>query len=413
MNVIDKRNSLASSRSRSYRRRAKSSIRNIAIHHSATTTGSAEAFARYHVNELGWPGIGYHYVVDKQGMVSICHDLEVVSYHVGNSNGFAVGICMVGDFRNEALGSQQRESTLELTRNLMRELNIPVENVWGHIEFPGYSWKPCPSINMESFRNQLREGGGTSIGSGSTTPSSLYISGERRRTILTRGDQGDDVKALQERLMELGFQPGPIDGIYGPLTVDAVSRFQRVASILVDGIVGPQTRAALKDFSPLSEQPEQGSPTDEPDDREELYNGETRRMLRYIRPMMRGTDVQMVQEKVGAIVDGIYGPDTEERVRMFQRKEGLTIDGIVGPQTWRALDRVQETSAVSYQRLLSLQTPYLRGEDVRRVQRALRITADGLYGPVTERAVRNFQQREGIVVDGIMGPRTWNRLFNE
>ncbi|WP_209123684.1 hypothetical protein [Alkalihalobacillus sp. BA299] len=46
---------------------------------SATKTGSADAFARYHVNSLGWPGIGYHYVVDKEGSISWCHDLEVVS----------------------------------------------------------------------------------------------------------------------------------------------------------------------------------------------------------------------------------------------------------------------------------------------------------------------------------------------
>ncbi len=44
MNVIDKRNSLVRSQTSSYRRRTKSAIRNIAIHHSATTSGSAEAF---------------------------------------------------------------------------------------------------------------------------------------------------------------------------------------------------------------------------------------------------------------------------------------------------------------------------------------------------------------------------------
>ncbi len=411
MNVIDKRNSLAANRSRSYRRRAKSSIRNIAIHHSATMTGSAEAFARYHVNELGWPGIGYHYVVAKDGTVSLCHDLEVVSFHVGNSNGYTVGICMVGDFRNESLDVRQKEVTIELTKRLMNELTIPVENVWGHSEFPGYSWKPCPSINMESFRIQLEGVSGSR--STVTTSHSSYVAGERQRTILTRGDQGDDIRALQERLEELGFQPGPIDGIYGSLTVDAVSRFQRAASILVDGIVGPQTRTALQTFQALPEQPEQGSPTDEPDELEELYQGESRRMLRYIRPMMRGEDVQIVQQKVGAVVDGIFGPETAERVQAFQQREGLMVDGIVGPQTWRALDRVQSSAGARYERLLSLQTPYVRGDDVKRVQRALNISVDGLYGPITEREVRNFQRREGIVIDGIVGPRTWQRLFHE
>ncbi|WP_227935650.1 peptidoglycan recognition protein family protein [Alkalihalobacillus deserti] len=410
MNIIDKRNSLASSSSRSYRRRAGSSIRNIAIHHSATTSGSAEAFARYHVNQLGWPGIGYHYVVDRDGSISLCHNLEVVSYHVGNSNSFAVGICMVGDFRTQSLTDAQRQSTIIITRSLMSELNIPVDNVWGHMEFPGYAWKPCPSISMQSFRNWLREDGANLTER--PAPAVTYVAGARQRTILNLGDQGDDIKALQERLDELQMHPGPIDGIFGPLTADAVIRFQRVASITVDGIFGPQTREKLRDFEQTGEQPEHASPTDEPDQREEMYRSETRRMLRLISPMMRGADVQDVQQKLGAATDGIYGLETEERVREFQRREGISIDGIVGPQTWRALDRTQGTG-VSYQRLLSVQTPYLRGQDVQRVQRALNLTVDGKYGPQTERAVRNFQRNEAIAVDGIVGPQTWRRLFNE
>ncbi|WP_227522072.1 peptidoglycan recognition protein family protein [Bacillus solitudinis] len=407
--MIDKRGTLTKHGSRTYRRRSRNSIKNIAIHHSATTSGSAEAFARYHVNELGWPGIGYHYVVDKEGKVSLCHDLEVVSYHVGNSNGFAVGICMVGNFQTESLGDAQRNATILLTRRLMNELNITVDNVWGHTEFPGYSWKACPSINMETFRSQLlNEGGAVTSLEGN---SSSYVSGERQRTYLSRGDQGDDIKALQERLDSLGFLPGPIDGIYGPRTYDAVVRFQRTVEIGVDGIVGPETRAALRDYKGEPEMIEHGSPTDEPDENEEVFSSESRRMLRFIQPMMRGEDVREVQQKVGAMVDGMYGEETTQNVRDFQREHSLLVDGIVGPRTWRALDRIRRTNGVGYRRLLSVQTPYLRGDDVKRVQRALNVETDSLYGPITERSVRNFQRSEGIVVDGIVGPQTWERLF--
>ncbi|WP_078554977.1 N-acetylmuramoyl-L-alanine amidase [Bacillus alkalicellulosilyticus] len=411
MNIIDKRNSLARHRSRTYRRRSRSAITNIAIHHSATTSGSAEAFARYHVNELGWPGIGYHYVVDKDGSIHWCHDLEVVSYHVGNSNGRAVGICMVGDFRSQTLGDAQRNAAQELTAWLISELNLSIDDVLGHIEFPGYSWKPCPSVNMNTFRRQLYNRTGETPGT--ALPSPTYVAGARQRTFLSRGDQGDDVRALQERLTELGFDAGPIDGIFGPLTYDGVVRFQRSANIGVDGIVGPETRVALRDAEAREEVIEHGSPTDEPNEMEEVHLSESRRLLRYIQPMMRGSDVQEVQRKTGAMVDGLFGPETEQRVRDFQRRHRLTVDGIVGPQTWRALDRVNGSTQPGYERLLSLQSPFMRGDDVRRVQRALNVTADGLYGPVTERAVRNFQRSEGITVDGIVGPQTWSRLFNE
>jgi hypothetical protein len=53
------------------------------------------------------------------------------------------------------------------------------------------------------------------------------------------------VRALQLRLRTRGFRPGPIDGLFGPLTQAAVRRFQLRHDLDVDGIVGPQTRKPL------------------------------------------------------------------------------------------------------------------------------------------------------------------------
>ncbi len=53
------------------------------------------------------------------------------------------------------------------------------------------------------------------------------------------------VRGYQARLAELGFDPGPIDGICGPKTIAAVRAFQAARGLVVDGIVGPQTVAAL------------------------------------------------------------------------------------------------------------------------------------------------------------------------
>src|SRR5215211_7698128 len=54
------------------------------------------------------------------------------------------------------------------------------------------------------------------------------------------------VRALQSRLRRLGYEPGPIDGIYGPLTEAAVERFQGAQGLAVDGVAGPQTAARLE-----------------------------------------------------------------------------------------------------------------------------------------------------------------------
>lgn len=53
------------------------------------------------------------------------------------------------------------------------------------------------------------------------------------------------VKAIQQALKNAGFDPGPIDGIKGTKTIAAIKAFQKSKGLVVDGIVGPKTTAAL------------------------------------------------------------------------------------------------------------------------------------------------------------------------
>lgn len=53
------------------------------------------------------------------------------------------------------------------------------------------------------------------------------------------------VRAAQEALRANGFDPGPIDGVMGARTRDAVRAFQRSMGLVQDGILGPKTRQAL------------------------------------------------------------------------------------------------------------------------------------------------------------------------
>lgn len=54
-----------------------------------------------------------------------------------------------------------------------------------------------------------------------------------------------EVMKYQRRLRQLGFDPGPIDGIRGPRTIQAIRQFQRSRRLRQDGLVGPRTAAAL------------------------------------------------------------------------------------------------------------------------------------------------------------------------
>ena len=63
---------------------------------------------------------------------------------------------------------------------------------------------------------------------------------------LIQGDRGDEVRRLQERLIELGYLPeGSADGAYGGQTRNAVRRFQYYNSLTVDGIAGRATQTNL------------------------------------------------------------------------------------------------------------------------------------------------------------------------
>jgi N-acetylmuramoyl-L-alanine amidase len=57
--------------------------------------------------------------------------------------------------------------------------------------------------------------------------------------------RGDDVAALQARLTEMGFHCGRVDGIFGPMTEAAVKEFQKSVGVVVDGKCGPATIIGL------------------------------------------------------------------------------------------------------------------------------------------------------------------------
>lgn len=63
--------------------------------------------------------------------------------------------------------------------------------------------------------------------------------------VLKIGSSGPDVAALQAALARHGFDPGGADGNFGPRTESAVKALQEQAGLAADGIVGPQTAAAL------------------------------------------------------------------------------------------------------------------------------------------------------------------------
>lgn len=69
-----------------------------------------------------------------------------------------------------------------------------------------------------------------------------------------QGSSGDCVKLIQKRLSDLGYDPGPIDGIYGEKTYNAVKVFESKNGMTVDGVVDTRTWSMLFSADPVRKQ---------------------------------------------------------------------------------------------------------------------------------------------------------------
>ena len=133
--------------------------------------------------------------------------------------------------------------------------------------------------------------------------------------LFRQSDQGPEVRAIQH-LLKFKGQDLDVDGIFGPQTRAAVLAFQNQSGLNPDGIVGPLTWSALT----------QGA---------QVQEGSTSQAVRAAQVLLRnkfGFDIT---------VDGIFGQQTENATRNFQTAHGLLGDGIIGPQTWQALVALQ------------------------------------------------------------------------
>jgi len=131
-------------------------IKKIGIHHSATATGTRQAFEN-HWRSKGWRNGGYSEIIHQNGDVEICYVPTVVTNGVGGHNTPTYNICAVGNYRKNGTqpSAAQMRSLLERIRFNMNRFNIPLKKVKGHNEFLGHFANICPGMRMKDIRNQV------------------------------------------------------------------------------------------------------------------------------------------------------------------------------------------------------------------------------------------------------------------
>jgi len=146
-NIID---ILPKNHSKHYGKRSLSAIKYLVIHHSAIDGFSPFDYARWHIKR-GWPGIGYHYVIDTDGKVDKTNELDTISYHVKGHNTASVGISMSGNLSKHPPTKAQLDSLVKLIKELKTQLGTRLM-VKGHREL---SSTQCPGkfTNLNYIRN--------------------------------------------------------------------------------------------------------------------------------------------------------------------------------------------------------------------------------------------------------------------
>jgi peptidoglycan hydrolase-like protein with peptidoglycan-binding domain len=213
----------------------------------------------------------------------------------------------------------------------------------------------------------------------------------KRRTsnFLQKGDEGEDVRILQERLRIAGFFTGNSTGIYGPITEDAVKRFQDTYNLAADGVVGPATLAKLPAIGV-------GYGNDAPN--------QPRTAGDKLRLGDRGEAVRVLQEqliKAGYLQgepNAYFGPNTADAVRRFQEDNYLASSGIAGPTTRAKLYSLVNTGSKSDFSVLEIQRRL-------RDRGFYKGSLNGVMGDETKQAIRQAQQFYGISLSDVRSGR--------
>ncbi|RJL13680.1 N-acetylmuramoyl-L-alanine amidase [Paracoccus siganidrum] len=214
-------------------------VRYIVLHYSATYADQDLGVADIRKMHLarGFRDVGYHYVIKRDGTVEKGRPDSVTGAHVASHNTGTIGICCIGgleratgpnvgvDNRTDA----QKAATIRLVRDLLAR--HPGAQVVGHRDLGPTQ---CPGFDVRSWWASVDPGSASTV----TTP-------EIPPTI-RRGSSGQHVANAQHRLLARGYAIAS-DGLFGPQTEAAVRQFQRANGLVADGIIGPRSWAVLLD----------------------------------------------------------------------------------------------------------------------------------------------------------------------
>lgn len=143
---------------------------------------------------------------------------------------------------------------------------------------------------------------------------------------LQKGDRGSDVAFFQKLLWQLQYTIA-VDGIFGPQTQAAVKQFQRKHFLKVTGTVSPGVLGAMQEELDIRKQSEQKACT-----ASYLQKGNTGSAVKELQLALKNAS-----PKSRLKANGVFDEKTEAALKKYQKSRGLEVDGVAGPETFAAL----------------------------------------------------------------------------
>ena len=228
----------------------------LVLHHAAASTCSVEDIHRWHLAN-GWCGIGYHFLVRKDGSLWRGRPEDTVGAHAYGANRDSIGICFEGNFERETMPDAQRQAGAALVADLLARYGLTPAAVIRHSDVCATA---CPGRNFpfaalvdsapqSAAENLVLAFQAAAIADGYAFP--RYGAdgrwGGECESVATRcvvkkrlPYTNRHATALVQRL--LGVEA---DGKCGSQTDDAIRAFQRDQGLAADGVVGLLTWRAL------------------------------------------------------------------------------------------------------------------------------------------------------------------------
>jgi N-acetylmuramoyl-L-alanine amidase len=200
----------------------------ITVHNTANAAKNAntEMHARYVKNPT--TATSWHFTVDDGDVIYQHLPTNENGWHAGDGNGPGNEIIRIEICENEGIDENKaNDNAVSLIKKLMKELNIPIANIVPHQKWSG---KKCPHKLLPIWSSFIAK---------------VNASQDTVAYMVKNGDKGALVSQLQTDLNKLGYKLA-VDGNFGPATVTAVKIFQKASGLVVDGLVGQATMAAIE-----------------------------------------------------------------------------------------------------------------------------------------------------------------------